>query len=902
MRFFTSAGMPLAVLAMGLATTAVAVRALSDSGSQRDQQRFDRTANELASALKQRLAEETRLQAAAAKLIASCDGQDKAAELSKFLDAFRPQDRGGTRLMGYTRRLLPHELPKLEAEHHRNGNLEFTIHPDTVKRPEHFVVTITYPSIRQWQWWSGLDLSAEVNYRQAIERARESGAAVATPCTMASSPERRPSQPIFCLFTPVYKQSNPPTTAPSPRPQFVGAVFTSYRVTDLLTAMFQPGNVGDVGWSVQDAAPGADGGLPLFRSTTLDAVAAAPSFSADLPVAVAGRSWTLSVRAGPAFRDVAAAEQVRNLAMIGALASLLAAGLVALHGRLRASVVRRANQSEWVLREASVAQQRLEMVLDVLGAGMWSCDLPDGRVKWDDRARGMYFLDGATDVTVTQALERVHPEDRGRLRDGMAAAVAASAPFDISYRTVSADGGKVHSLRSIGRPERIDRKSADRPAPTAFSGVTVDITARETAWQEAERARLQAEDARADAEHAVRAKDELLATIGHELRAPLSAILGWAQLLRRQPDRLNPAVDDGLAVIERNARAQDRLVADLLDVSLVASGTMRMTMELVDLAAAARSAVETIRPSAESKQVDLQLTLDLTAGPVRGDPGRLQQVVANLLTNAVKFTPAGGRIKVRVAREGDRVVLTVADTGEGIDPEFLPHVFDRFRQQDASTARRHGGLGLGLAIVRHLVELHDGTVRAESPGVGLGATFTVELPAACPATPGGTRRGRDRLGRSEDAAAAPADALSPDALQNIKVLLVDDDPDALAAAAGVLSAAGARVTLARNAPEGLASVMRDRPTVVLCDIGMPEVDGYEFLRRLRALSPDSGGAVPAAALTGFARPEDSLRTLAGGFQAHIAKPADADELVLTVLRLSQLDRSRAMTGAEQKSA
>jgi CheY-like chemotaxis protein/nitrogen-specific signal transduction histidine kinase len=420
--------------------------------------------------------------------------------------------------------------------------------------------------------------------------------------------------------------------------------------------------------------------------------------------------------------------------------------------------------------------------------------------------------------------------------------------------------------------------------------VTIDITSQEVAWLDADAARRQAEEANTQAQQSARAKDEFLATIGHELRAPLSAILGWAQLLRRQGEHTDVSLDEGLAVIERNARAQDRLVADLVDVALVSAGTVRMDVELVDLTAAARAAVDAARPAAQTKQIDLQLALDLTAGPVRGDPGRLQQVVANLLTNAVKFTPVGGQIRVTVARTADQVVLTVADTGEGIDPAFLPHVFDRFRQQDASTARRHGGLGLGLAIVRHLVELHHGRVRVESAGPGQGATFIVELPAAFPAS--SAAAGRRRPDRSiESDSSESARYAPPEPLHGVKVLVVDDDPDTLKAASGVLTSAGASVLTAESAPEAIAAVLANRPHVILCDIGMPEIDGYEFLRRLRTLPVESGGATPAAALTGFARPEDCLRVLTCGFQTHVPKPVEADELVQVVLRLSGGERT-----------
>lgn len=384
---------------------------------------------------------------------------------------------------------------------------------------------------------------------------------------------------------------------------------------------------------------------------------------------------------------------------------------------------------------------------------------------------------------------------------------------------------------------------------------------------------LEAErSARAEVERLSLMKDEFLATLSHELRTPLNAIMGWAQVLRglglEEPDLVR-----GLEVIERNAKVQAQLIADLLDMSSILSGKLRLEVEQTDLSWVIQAAVESVRPSAEAKGIRLETILTPTEGTVSGDPGRLQQVLWNLLTNSIKFTPKGGKVQVVVERINSHVEISVADTGIGITPEFLPNVFERFRQADSSTTRRFGGLGLGLSIVKKLVELHGGTIRALSAGEGQGTTFVVCLPLSA------VRK------NSEGLPAPVADTHWDYRLTDLKgvtVLVVDDEPDARDLVGRVLSECHARVLLAANAEETLRLVEQERPDVLVSDIGMPDVDGYELLRRVRALGEEKGGRVDAIALTAFARLEDRMRALRAGFLVHTAKPVDPSELVATV--------------------
>jgi PAS domain S-box-containing protein len=401
-----------------------------------------------------------------------------------------------------------------------------------------------------------------------------------------------------------------------------------------------------------------------------------------------------------------------------------------------------------------------------------------------------------------------------------------------------------------------------------------DITERKQVEEERERLLREAQEAN-------RLKDEFLATVSHELRTPLTAILGWAHLMRG--GRLEgESAARALETIERNARAQAQLIDDLLDVSRIVTGKLRLDVVPVSPHSFIDPAVEAVRPAAEAKGVRLQKLIDSGVETVMGDPARLQQVVWNLLTNAVKFTPRGGRVQLSLWRVNSRVELAVSDTGAGISPEFLPHVFERFRQADQRTTRQHGGLGLGLAIVRHLVELHGGNVRADSAGEGTGATFTVTLPVAP------VHRREESEERLHPAA---HDTLSahecPERLDGVKVLVVDDEPDARELLAAGLGQCGAEVVTASSAREALEALAGGKFGVLISDIGMPGEDGYELISRVRALPPEAGGRTPAVALTAYARAEDRLRAMRAGFEMHVSKPVELTELVVVIANLAR---------------
>ena len=403
--------------------------------------------------------------------------------------------------------------------------------------------------------------------------------------------------------------------------------------------------------------------------------------------------------------------------------------------------------------------------------------------------------------------------------------------------------------------------------------------------QQAEEARaqllVQEQQARAEAERLNRLKDEFLSTVSHELRTPLNAILGWSQIL--QTTKIDPAkMQRALQTIERNARAQAQLIDDLLDISRIITGKIRLNVQTVELLSVVEAAIDTVRPAADAKNIRLQSVLDPAAGPVLGDPERLQQIVWNLLSNAIKFTPKHGRVQVCLQRINSHVEIIVADTGQGISAEFLPYVFDRFRQADSSITRSFGGLGLGLAIVRQLVEVHGGTVHGQSPGEGQGATFIVKLPlmAVRPIVIE-PKREHPAVGGSIQFDCSPR-------LDGLKILIVDDDADMRDLLTYTLEICGAEVIAAASADEAISALTSSGTAIdiLISDIGMPDEDGYALLRRVRALKPENGGEIPAIALTAYARTQDRTAALLAGFQSHVAKPVEPTELIVVIANLA----------------
>jgi PAS domain S-box-containing protein len=412
--------------------------------------------------------------------------------------------------------------------------------------------------------------------------------------------------------------------------------------------------------------------------------------------------------------------------------------------------------------------------------------------------------------------------------------------------------------------------------PLCYVGIKRDITE----WKRAEEDRAELLEreraARAEAENANRLKDEFLATLSHELRTPLNAVIGWARMLNSgRLDR--DSSRHALEVIERNAWAQKQIIEDILDVSRVITGKLHLNLSPVDLVAVVDAALDAVRPAMEAKEIKIETLIDADLRMVSGDPDRLQQAVWNVLSNAAKFTPGGGNVEISVSQTATHVLIQVKDSGPGIEPTFLPHVFERFRQADGSTTRTHGGLGLGLAIVRHLVELHGGTIAVENREDGQGAIFTIRLPLPSGELPTETLAGADsafRDARSEQAG-----------LEGLQILIVDDETDTLDLITVELAQSGAKVTGVTNAEDALKALAEGEFDVLISDIGMPEMDGYELIRRVRK-HEGKVKLIPAVALTAYARVQDRMQAIRAGFSTHVAKPVEANELVTVIASLA----------------
>jgi PAS domain S-box-containing protein len=511
-----------------------------------------------------------------------------------------------------------------------------------------------------------------------------------------------------------------------------------------------------------------------------------------------------------------------------------------------------------VCRELRDSHEQLRAIADSMPHFVWSAR-PDGLIEYFNQRWYEYTAMPHTSNRQADWTGHVHEADRDRVADAWGQATATGEPFDLEFRVTRASDSATRWFLGRALPIRNDRGEIVR-----WFGTCTDIDERRR-LAEAHEGRLAAERAaRAQVETAMRQRDEFVATLAHELRTPLNVILGWTQMLPRStdPDRLAR----GLEIIERNTRAEAQIISDLLDIGCVTSGRIRMGRAPVPLVAAFRAALSVVRPGAEAKRVRIDAAADPDA-VVMADATRLQQIVWNLLSNAVKFTAAGGRIELTARCVADSVELSVNDSGQGIDPAFLPFVFDRYRQADGSPTRSHGGLGLGLSLAKYLVELHGGTIEARSEGTGRGATFIVRLPAA---------------GRDEDAAGACVRV----SLAGAHVLVVEDQPDGLAFVSRILLDRGGRVSMAASAAEALERFDRYPPDLIVSDIDMPGMSGFELLTELRAR--EHGRRVPAIALTPFARAEDRTRSLMAGYQGHVPKPVDPAELLATVASLLHL--------------
>lgn len=525
------------------------------------------------------------------------------------------------------------------------------------------------------------------------------------------------------------------------------------------------------------------------------------------------------------------------------------------------AALRERKYTEEALRES---ENRLRIALEATELGIWDFNPITKVLQWDDQCKAMFGLSPTAEVNYDIFLAGIHPEDRDRTHQVVLQSFnpASKGEYDIEYRTLGFEDGLERWVAAKGKTYFSDEGEATR-----FIGTVLNITEKKRAEAEREQLLQREQAARAEAERANRIKDEFLAVLSHELRSPLNPILGWTKLL--QTRRLNETkTAEALATIERNAKVQTQLIDDLLDIARILRGKLSLKKESVNLSSVIEAAIETVRNSATDKSISLYPVLP-NIGNTLGDVARLQQIVWNLLSNAIKFTPKGGSVEVRLERVKGDAQITVTDTGKGINPEFLPHIFESFRQEDASITRKYGGLGLGLAIVRQLVEAHHGTITADSSGEGLGATFRVRLPLLEQAP-------------TVQKQALPSQVLD---LTGVRIITIDDDPDARDLLTVLLTQFGAQVLSVTSASAVLENLVTFQPHALISDIGMPEVDGYQLIQQIRALPVEAGGQIPAIALTAYAREDDQQLAIASGFQRHITKPLIPEQIVQAVLAL-----------------
>jgi PAS domain S-box-containing protein len=586
--------------------------------------------------------------------------------------------------------------------------------------------------------------------------------------------------------------------------------------------------------------------------------------------------WARPTERDEEMNTVREAGTIRNQEYVfstrnGAIVGLLSAEHIEIGGESFAlTVIQDITERKQATDRLRESEKNLQMAMDAARIYSWEFIPSKRKINWSDNLESVIGF--ALPPDNENAVEDlVHPEDKELLSRDVLEALANKTNYESEFRIINPHNGDILWMRSQGVPVTDETNKNLR-----IVGVTQNITRRKQAEQEREELLRSEHSARLEAEEANRLKDEFLATVSHELRTPLNAILGWSQMLMsKRFDQIDH--DAALETIYRNAKAQAQLIEDILDVSRIITGKIRLDAQPISLAAVIQTAAESLRPAIEAKSLKIQMHLDFEPQMVYADPNRMRQVIWNLLSNAIKFTPERGEVTIELKSTEAQTRIVVTDTGKGISAGFLPHVFERFRQGDGSSTRTHGGLGLGLAIVRHIVELHGGTVDVESGGENKGSSFSVCLPAGKSAeNDSSASDGSESIQTNGE----NSQEIVPDsAIKGLRVLLLDDEPDTLELLSLVLRQCGAEVETNTHVREALETISRWKPDVVVSDIGIPEEDGYSFIKKLRALSPEQGGTIPVIALTAYVGIKERTQVLASGFQMYVPKPVEPSELI-----------------------
>jgi signal transduction histidine kinase/CHASE1-domain containing sensor protein/CheY-like chemotaxis protein len=932
--------LPYLILLLGFCFTLLVYYYFYKLTYEQDRIRFNSSVKEIQDQVQLRIATSTALLRAGTGLFAASDFVD-AREFESFVTEIELETNyPGVEGIGYSVRFTPEDKAQVIAGMKRQGFHDFRIWPDDSPRSEYNSIIYLQPNSTRNKGAIGYDMGTNETRRQAMDAARDTGKPIASGRVHLVQERDLPvasRQSGFLIYVPVYKKNAKIDDEQQRREALLGFVYSPLRAKDFLEAVTGAKKY-DVNFSVFDGTEENAGNL---LGSVGNEVSAKPMFTQTKQQEVEGRMWTLAFVTNPSFETHSNRYLLKYTVIFGVLLSLLFAAVTRAETRARSRAEHSADElkkSATTIQNTLQERERAEEALRKTSVALRDADQRAlleyerllERIKTFAQALGtarelqaiFKALRQFTNVSVPCNGFFVSLYDPIRdvrtccygWADGEELNVSELPPMPVTafgpnsravrtgqvvitndyMRATAASPGVVVGPDNGLRPDAsmavpmavmgriigtIEVQSYEKNVyqPEHVTGMSMAANLTAVAIENVRLLELE-RTARQAAEESNRLKDEFLATVSHELRTPLTAILGWSRLL--EGGTLDDSVtQQAVEVIWRNAKAQAQIVDDILDVSRIITGNLYLDLHPLEVVPVVENAINVVRPTADAKGIRIEKYFDSTPAMISGDANRLQQVVWNLLSNAVKFTDSGGRVCVKVSRAGGAVEVSVSDTGRGISKEFLPYVFDRFRQADSTTTRQHGGLGLGLAIARHLVEIHGGTINAESGGEGHGATLKIRLPLieSTAAVKSLAEPDRHKM------------AIPQQLLSGLNVLLVDDDDDTLTLMATALKRRQANVTAVSSAGEAIQAITRKRPDVLVSDIAMPDEDGYGLIRKIRSLENGAPDNIPAVAITAYAKEEDRERALSAGFQIYLAKPVELTELISVVARAAKRD-------------
>jgi signal transduction histidine kinase/ActR/RegA family two-component response regulator len=930
--------LPYLILIMGLSFTLLVYYYFSKLSREQDKINFDAAVQQIQDQVRLRIETSITLLRSGTGLFAASDDVN-AHEFESFVKQIElEKNYPGVQGVGFSRRFTANEKPGVIAEMKRQGVSTFNVWGSDSPRAEYNAIVYLQPATRRNQLALGFDMATEEVRRQAMEAARDSGKPTASGRVQLVQERDVPDadkQLGFLIYVPVYRKNVPLESVEDRRKALLGFVYSPFRTDDFLAPIAKEKEY-DVSFQVYDGTEIKPANL---LSAASNEAYDDPLFSDTKPLDVAGHTWTLTYVTKPSFAQRSSRSLLKYTLIAGALLSLLFAAAARSEIRARSRAEHSAEEvrkSEATIRNTLHERERAEEALrqtdealrDANERALLEYEGLLERIKALAQALGtarelhaiFRALREFTNVSVPcngffvslyDSIRDVRTACYG-WADGNELDVSELPPMAVTItgpnsravrtgeviitndymRATQANPGVIVGPDNGMRPDssmavpmavmgriigtievQSYQKNVYRPEHVTAMSMAANLTA--VAIENVRLLKLE-RTAREAAEESNRLKDEFLATVSHELRTPLTAILGWSRLLE-DGTLDSETMQQAVKTIWRNAKAQAQIVDDILDVSRIITGNLYLELQPLEVVPVVESAINVVRPTADAKGIRIETYFDSAPAMISGDANRLQQVVWNLLSNAVKFTNSGGHVCVKVSQGGGAVEVSVSDTGQGIKKEFLPYVFERFRQADSTTTRQHGGLGLGLAIARHLVEIHGGTIRGESKGEDRGATFTIRLPLLEVGSADSASQNQHKLAQSQQL------------LSGVNVLLVDDDSDTLTLMTTALKRRQANVTAVSSAVEAIQAITRKRPDVLVSDIAMPDEDGYGLIEKVRLLENGALDNIPAVAITAYAKEEDRERALSAGFQIYLAKPVELTELISVVARAAKRD-------------